>query len=119
VTPGEKNVINPPLVLPEKIYLPPLHVKLSLMKQFVKGMDKTGHGFEWVRNKFPNVSDAKIKAGIFTSIGPQISELMQEKQFDEELNENERNAWLSLRGFAVTCQKITKQRTIRMLRRIC
>ena len=30
--PGEKNVINPPLVLPEKIYLPPLHIKLGLMK---------------------------------------------------------------------------------------
>ena len=42
--PGEKNVIIPPLVLPEKIYLPPLHVKLGLMKNFVEGMDKTGHG---------------------------------------------------------------------------
>jgi len=36
-----------------------------LMKNFVKGMDKTGCGFENVRNKFPNVSDAKIKEGIF------------------------------------------------------
>jgi len=41
--PGEKNVISPPLFLPEKIYLPPLHMKLGLMKTFVKGMDKTGH----------------------------------------------------------------------------
>jgi hypothetical protein len=40
------------------------------MKNFVKGMDKTSRGFECVRNKFPNVSDAKIKEGIF--IGPQI-----------------------------------------------
>jgi len=53
------------LVLPEKIFLPPLHMKLVHMKNFVKGMDKTGHGFEYVRNKFPNVSDAKIKEGIF------------------------------------------------------
>ena len=30
--------------------------------------------------------------GIF--IGPQIRELMQDKQFDEDLNETERNAWL-------------------------
>jgi len=37
--PGEKNVVSPPLVLPEKIYLPPLHIKLGLMKNFVKGMD--------------------------------------------------------------------------------
>jgi len=27
-------------------------------------MDKTGCGLEYVRNKFPNVSDAKIKEGI-------------------------------------------------------
>jgi len=32
LTPGEKNVVNPPLVLPEKIYLPPLHIKLGFMK---------------------------------------------------------------------------------------
>ena len=32
LTPGEKNVVSPPLVLPEKIFLPPLHVKLGLMK---------------------------------------------------------------------------------------
>jgi len=36
LTPGEKNVVNPPLVLPEKIYLPPLHLKLGLMKNLVK-----------------------------------------------------------------------------------
>ena len=63
-------------------------------------MDTTGRGFEYLRNNFPNVSDAKIKEGIF--IGPQIRELMQDKQFDEDLNETERNAWLSLRGFART-----------------
>ena len=48
-----------------------------------------------MRYKFPNVSDAKIKEGIF--IGPQIRELMQDKQFDEDLNETERNAWLSFK----------------------
>ena len=65
------------------------------MKNFVKVMDKTGRGFEHVRNMFPNVSDAKIKEGIF--IGPQMRELMQDKQFDEDLNETERNAWLSFK----------------------
>jgi len=64
LTPGEKNVVNPPLVLPENIFLPPLRIKLGPMKNFVKGMDKIGRGFEYLRNKFPNVSDAKIKEGI-------------------------------------------------------
>jgi len=93
--PGEKNVANPSLVLLEKIYLPPLHIKLGLMKNFVKGMDKTGRGFQYVMSKFPNVSDTKIKEGIF--IGSQIRELMEDKQFDEDLNETERNAWLSFK----------------------
>ena len=64
LTLGEKNVVNPPLVLSEKIFLPPLHIKLDLMKSFVKVMDKTGRGFEYLRNKSPNVGDAKIKEGI-------------------------------------------------------
>jgi hypothetical protein len=80
LTPGEKNAVDYPLVLPEKIYLLHLYIKLGLMKKFVKCMDKTGCEFEYVRNKFPNVSDGKITAGIF--IGPQIRELMQDKQFD-------------------------------------
>jgi len=43
---------------------------------------KIGRGFQYMCNKFPNVSDAKIKEGIF--IGPQIRELIQDKQFDED-----------------------------------
>ena len=64
-------------------------------KEFVKGIDKTGRGFEYVWNKFPNLSDTKIKESIF--IGPQIKELMQDKQFHEDLNETERNVWLSFK----------------------
>ena len=93
--PREKNVISPPLVLLEKIYLLLLYIKLGLIKIFVKSVDKTGRGLEYVRNKFPNVNDAKIKEGIF--IEPQIRELMQDNQFDENLNETERNAWLSFK----------------------
>jgi len=81
------------------IVLTPLHIKLGLMKNTVKGMDKTGRGFKYVRNKFPNVMQ-KIKEGIF--IGPQIREVMQDKQFDEDLNETERNAWLSFQRICRT-----------------
>ena len=41
------------------------------------------------------MSDTKIKEGIF--IGPQMRELMQDRHFDEGLNEAERNAWLSFK----------------------
>jgi hypothetical protein len=60
------------------------------MINFVESMDKTGRGLEYVLNNFPSVSDAKIKEGIF--IRPQIRKLMQDKQFDEDLNETERKA---------------------------
>jgi len=48
-------------------------------------MDKTGSGFQYMRNKFTNVSDAEVKEGLF--IGPQIRELIQDKQFNEDVNE--------------------------------
>jgi len=66
--PGKKNVVNPPLVLLGKTFLPPLHIKVGLMKNFVKSKDKTVSGFEYLRNKFPNVSDAKIKEDIVPQI---------------------------------------------------
>ena len=34
------------------------------------------------------MSDAKIKEGLF--VGPQIRELMQDKQFEEDLNETKK-----------------------------
>jgi hypothetical protein len=48
-----------------------------------------------VRNNFPNLSEEIIKESIF--IGPKIRELTQGKQFDEDLNETERNARLSFK----------------------
>ena len=45
LTPEDKNVVNPPLILPVKIYRPPLHTKRGLTKNSVKGMDKTGRRF--------------------------------------------------------------------------
>jgi len=65
------------------------------MKIFVKYMDKTRRGFEYVRNNFINVSNAKIKEGIF--IEPQIRKLTQDKEFDEDLNETEINAWMKFK----------------------
>jgi hypothetical protein len=40
-----------------------LHVKLGLTKKILKGVNKSGLGFEYVRRKFPNVIGAKNKGG--------------------------------------------------------
>jgi hypothetical protein len=42
-----------------------------LIKIPVKAMDKESEGPAYIRQKFPQISQAKIKEGIFT--GPQIT----------------------------------------------
>jgi len=88
------NVLNEPLVDPQKVLLPPLHIKLGLMKQFTKALDRESEAFEHLRSKFPGLSEAKIKAGIF--VGPQIKELMKSTIFSEKLEYiEEEEAWNS------------------------
>jgi len=67
---GKKNFQHLMLVESSKILLPPLHIKLGRKKNFVRAMDNTGPAFRYLAEKFPGISDAKIKEDIF--IGPQI-----------------------------------------------
>lgn len=119
---GQKNVLNVPLVDPADIILPPLHIKLGLIKQFVKALDKNGSTFEFLRNCFPRLSQAKIKEGknilnkhlnkiskfiIFfyflkgIFIGPQIRKLMKNTTFSEQMTAEEKRAWTS---FIAVCE---------------
>jgi hypothetical protein len=56
-------VLNNPLVSPDKVFLPPLHIRLGLMKNFIEAVDKNGTGFMYLKRKYPRLSDAKIKEG--------------------------------------------------------
>jgi len=94
--PGAMNIINKSLVDPSKVLLPPLHIKLGLMKQFVKALDKEGECFMYIQRKFQNVSDAKLKEGIFD--GPQIRTLMKDEIFVTKMNNIERSAWHSFKN---------------------
>ena len=76
---GCRNVINDPLVEPSKVLLPPLYIKLGLMKQFVKALNKEGQYFQCIMSQFPELSDAKLKEGIFD--GPQIRKLLKDDVF--------------------------------------
>ena len=51
-TPGEKNILNE-----AKVLLPSLHIKLGLMKQYVKSLDKHGACFGYICQKFPALSN--------------------------------------------------------------
>jgi hypothetical protein len=43
--PKKRNVKNTTLLNPETVHLPPLHIKLALLKNFVKGLDNSVEGF--------------------------------------------------------------------------
>lgn len=97
-TVGEFNVMNPPLIRPELVYPPPLHIKLGLMAQFVKALGQESAAVDYLQKKFSYLTDAKVKAGIF--IGPEINEVMVDEQFDETLSQIQLNAW---QAFKLVC----------------
>jgi hypothetical protein len=74
--PGVKNVLKKPLVNPKKGLLPSLHIKLGLMKSFVRRMNQEGEAYKYLNGKVPWLSDAKVKEVI--SIGPKIRELFRD-----------------------------------------
>ena len=47
IKPGVKNVINKSLISPNKVLLPSLHMKLGLMTQFTKAIDKDGEYYRY------------------------------------------------------------------------
>ena len=74
-----------PLADPKNVLLPPLHIKLGLMKCFVRTMDHQGSRFKYLKEKFGSYkSDAKLTAGIF--IGPEIRKPFADKNFPKHLN---------------------------------
>jgi len=90
---GTENVKYKPLIAPENVLLPPLHIKLGLVKNFVKAPDKLGGAFQYLREIFSELSEAKIKEGVFN--GPQIRKLLKDDVFRSKLNKNELSAWLA------------------------
>lgn len=90
--PGDRSVKYQPLVNAKKVFLPPLHIKLGLIKCIVKTMGKTeSQGFQYLRDKFPRLSEAKLKEGVF--VGPQIREILNDEAFFTILTGKEQAAW--------------------------
>ena len=89
---GQHSVKHVPLVDHNKSFLPPLHIKLGLMKQFVAAMDQTKRGFQYLKGKFKKMkTDAKLKARVF--VGPEIRKLIRDPLFRLELTEQEQAVW--------------------------
>ena len=68
------------------------------MKQFVKALEKEGECFEYLVAQFPELSDAKLKEGVFD--GPQIRKMFRDENFTTTMTDTEKAAWLSFRNVA-------------------
>ena len=88
---------------------PPLHIKLGLIKQLGKALDKDGECFKYICRSFPGLSIEKLKAGIFD--GPDIRKLMQDENFILSINPLETDAW---RGFVGVVQNFLGNRSQRL-----
>jgi hypothetical protein len=93
--PGAKNIAQERLVDPQKVLLPPLHIKLGLMKQFVKALQRDEDCFKYLCSKFPCLSEEKLKEGIF--VGPDIRKLILNEMFETTMSNVEREAGLALK----------------------
>ena len=87
----ERNVINDSLVDRDIIVFPPLHIKLGLIKQLTKALDKDGDCFTYLCQVFPVLTKEKLKAGTFD--GPQIRQLIRDPEFENPMNEMGLEAW--------------------------
>ena len=87
--------MHKPFVKSDRIFLPPLHIKLGLFKQFLKALDRESSATAYLAEKFPSLSQAKIKEGIF--IGPQIRKIVLNETFLTHLKRKEKVAFESFK----------------------
>ncbi|QQP36648.1 Uncharacterized protein FKW44_021815, partial [Caligus rogercresseyi] len=80
LVPGARNIIHEPFVDREKILIPPLHLKLGLMKQFTRALDKDGRCFNYLCRAFPRLTN---------------TEAYKDTEFQNSMNTLECAAWKS------------------------
>jgi hypothetical protein len=88
--PGSKNVVEATLADNQKILLPSFHIKLGILKQFVKVLDRSGPCFQHLNITFFALSEAELKEGIID--GQQIRKLMKDAAFTNTMNDVESQA---------------------------
>ena len=82
---GMKNNQHIPLVNPDQVFMPPLHIKLRLMTNFLQAIaNHRLNGFEFLCKTFCKLGQAKLKEGIF--VGPQIGYIFEDPKFKKALN---------------------------------
>ena len=68
-------------------------LKLGFMKQFVKVLDKSKRGFDYICFEFSGPSIKNKKSGVF--VGLQIRQLLRDISFVSSMNPTEARAWMA------------------------
>ena len=101
-----KQCLSVPLVDPENIFFPFIHIKIGLKTNLVKAMGKVNsQGFQYLSKKFPQVSAVKLKEGFF--VHPQIREVLIHMEFQQSISPLELKAWWPSNGYAQISWGIT------------
>ena len=88
---GVANIKNVSLVDTQNILLAPFHVKLGMIKNFVKAMGKSNlNRFAFLCKNFPSIRQPKLLEGIF--VGSQIREVPKDPQCEKSLSKLELRA---------------------------
>ena len=87
---GKSNVKWVPLIESQKVLMPPLNIKLGLIKQFATALDKESAAFKYLQVLFPKLYEAKVKAGIL--VRPQIKKIIECDEFAKLLNRKQKTA---------------------------
>lgn len=77
--------------MPSKIILPPLHIKLGLLKNFAKALHKKGRGFKLLQELFSKLSERKLKEDIV--VGPEIRKFLKDQTNDANITNLKLAAW--------------------------
>lgn len=99
-----KNIQCQSIVDPKKLMLPPLHIELSLMKQFFKALDKEGDCFKHLCEIFSILSTSELKVGIV--VGPDVRKLLHDQEFETTMSTIiQREAWIVLMNVVPATKK--------------
>ena len=93
---GKENQKSKPLILQNRILLPPLHIKLGIVKNFITSILSNLSAAERLHTLFPNLSGMKLKAGVLT--GPDIKKLVNDEIFAGELSLDQLGAWNAVKA---------------------
>ena len=70
----------------------------------MKATDKESEEFAYFKQKFPKISEAKLKEGIYFFFFSKITQLLEDQVFSTKLNFAERRAW---KEFENICRNFT------------